>query len=53
MADTITLSITIPNQLEKELQKESDVLGISRSRHIGSILLDRQAEQNNAKKDND
>jgi len=34
-----TISITIPEQLEKELQKEANRLGISRSRHIGNILL--------------
>ena len=42
MADTITISITIPNQLEDDLQKEADLKGISRSRHIGNILLERQ-----------
>lgn len=53
MADTITISITIPNQLEEELQKEADLKGISRSRHIGSVLLDRQVQQNDAKKGTD
>lgn len=43
MADSITISITIPTQLEQVLQKEADVIGISRSRHIGNILLERQA----------
>ena len=37
-----TISITIPMQLEKFLQKEADELGISRSRHIGNILLNYQ-----------
>ena len=46
-----TISITIPDQLEEELQKEADVKGISRSRHIGSVLLDRQAEQDKANRD--
>lgn len=39
-----TISITIPDQLEGVLQKEADTIGISRSRHIGNILLDRQSK---------
>lgn len=34
-----TISITIPDTLEKELQKHADTLGASRSRVIGNILL--------------
>ena len=39
---SITISITIPKQLEEKLQKEADDLGISRSRHIANVLLSRQ-----------
>lgn len=34
-----TISITIPDTLEKELQNLADTLGASRSRVIGNILL--------------
>lgn len=37
-----TISITIPEQLELELQKEADATGVSRSRFIGNILLEWQ-----------
>ena len=36
---SITISITIPDQLEKELQEKANHIGISRSRFIGNILL--------------
>jgi len=39
-----TISITIPDQLEENLQKEADKLGVSRSRYIGNILLDWQKD---------
>jgi len=34
-----TISITIPNQLEKKIQMSADKAGISRSRYIGNLLL--------------
>lgn len=37
-----TISVTIPEQLENFLQKEADILGLSRSRFICNILLDYQ-----------
>lgn len=37
-----TISITIPEQLEEDLQTKADAIGISRSRFIGNILLDWQ-----------
>lgn len=37
-----TISITIPEQLENELQKDADILGISRSRFVCNILLEWQ-----------
>lgn len=40
-----TISITIPDKLEKELQLEADEIGISRSRFIGNILLDWQEKR--------
>jgi hypothetical protein len=39
-----TISIVLPNKLEKFLQKEADKLEISRSRHICNILF---AHKNN------
>jgi len=43
---SITISITIPDQLEKELQNEADATGISRSRFIGNLLLKWQEDIN-------
>jgi hypothetical protein len=37
-----TISITIPEQLEETLRKESEKVGISRSRFIGNLLLEWQ-----------
>ena len=37
-----TISITIPDKLEKMLQTRANQLGISRSRFITNILLDWQ-----------
>ena len=34
-----TISITIPDPLEKELKNEAKVQGVSRSRFISNILL--------------
>jgi len=34
-----TISITIPDNLERELQDHADKIGVSRSRYIGNILL--------------
>ena len=34
-----TISITIPNPLEKELKEEAEKQGVSRSRFIGNILM--------------
>jgi hypothetical protein len=50
---SITISITIPNQLEQSLKDSSGLLGISRSRHIGNILLNWQEQQLKEKKSND
>ena len=41
-----TISITIPDQLEIDLQKSADKIGISRSRFIGNILLKWQEKTN-------
>lgn len=49
----ITISVTMPALLEKSLQKEADVLGISRSRHITNTLLDRWQDIEIKKTDND
>ena len=40
-----TISITIPEQLESDLQKEADEQGVSRSRFIGNILLKWQSKK--------
>lgn len=37
-----TISVTLPEQLEEELQKEADRLQLSRSRFICNILLEWQ-----------
>ena len=41
-----TISITIPEKLENDLQTEADEIGVSRSRYIGNILLDWQEKRN-------
>lgn len=41
-----TISVTIPEQLEEELQKEANKVGLSRSRFICNILLDWQKHLN-------
>ena len=41
-----TISITIPDKLENDLQNEANEIGISRSRFIGNILLDWQEKRN-------
>ena len=41
-----TISITIPEQLEEDLQREADNLGVSRSRFISNILLEWQKHKN-------
>ena len=40
-----TISISIPEQLEEDLKKSSEELGISRSRFICNILLEWQREK--------
>lgn len=40
-----TISITIPEKLEEDLQKQADKIGISRSRFIGNLLLEWQKNQ--------
>lgn len=40
-----TISITIPNPLEKELKEESIKQGVSRSRFIGNILMNWSQEK--------
>lgn len=42
-----TISITIPEKLEQDLQKHADKIGISRSRFIGNLLLDWQTKKLN------
>jgi hypothetical protein len=37
-----TISITIPDKLEKDLREAAERTGISRSRFIGNLLLDWQ-----------
>lgn len=37
-----TISITIPEKLEKDLQDQADKIGVSRSRFIGNLLLEWQ-----------
>lgn len=44
-----TISITIPDKLEEELQKKANNVGISRSRFIGNILLDWQRDNSTIK----
>jgi metal-responsive CopG/Arc/MetJ family transcriptional regulator len=39
-----TISITIPDQLERDLKAGADKVGVSRSRFIGNILLEWQKE---------
>lgn len=41
-----TISITIPDKLVLDLQREADEIGISRSRFIGNILLEWQTKRN-------
>ena len=41
-----TISITIPGQLEADLQKAANKLGVSRSRYIGNLLLEWQKIKN-------
>lgn len=41
-----TISITIPEKLVNDLQKEANEVGISRSRFIGNILLSWQKNIN-------
>lgn len=41
---SITISITIPEQLEEDLRNTAESIGISRSRFIGNILLDWQKQ---------
>ena len=48
-----TISITIPEKLENDLQNKADEIGISRSRFIGNILLDWQTKINASKQVND
>ena len=43
-----TISITIPEKLENDLQKQADKIGISRSRFIGNLLLEWQKKQKRA-----
>lgn len=43
---SITVSVTLPDRLERDLQREADVIGISRSRYISNLLLDWQARTN-------
>ena len=50
---SVTISITIPEQLEEFLQKGADDSGISRSRKIGNILLAYQKEECKSVKNND
>ena len=40
-----TISITIPDKLESDLQKQADEIGISRSRFICNLLLEWQKNQ--------
>ena len=40
-----TISITIPEKLEHDLQKAANRIGISRSRFIGNLLLEWQENQ--------
>jgi len=40
-----TISITIPEKLEEDLQNQADKIGISRSRFIGNLLLEWQKNQ--------
>lgn len=46
-----TISITIPEKLENDLQKQADKIGISRSRFIGNLLLEWQKNQNKSTND--
>jgi len=50
-----TISITIPDQLEDDLQMVADDIGISRSRFIGNLLLqwneDRKEKENKLNND--
>ncbi|GAG59999.1 unnamed protein product [marine sediment metagenome] len=48
----ITISITIPRQLEQHLSSSASSLGISRSRCIGNILLQHQQKDKKEKKIN-
>lgn len=43
-----TISITIPEKLENDLQKQADKIGLSRSRFIGNLLLEWQVNQRKA-----
>jgi hypothetical protein len=43
---SITVSVTLPDRLEKDLQNAADVIGISRSRYIANLLLEWQAKTN-------
>ncbi len=43
---SITISITIPKQLEYDLQQSANAIGISRSRFIGNLLLAWQSTNN-------
>ena len=40
-----TISITIPDKLERDLQRKADDLGVSRSRFISNILLNWQSDE--------
>lgn len=40
-----TISITIPELLESDLQKQANKIGISRSRFIGNLLLEWQKKK--------
>lgn len=50
---SVTISITIPEQLEDFFQKQADDTGISRSRAIGNVLLAYQKRQLYPIKNND
>ena len=45
---SITISVTMPEKLENDLQKEADRIGISRSRFICNLLLEWQKEKGKA-----
>lgn len=46
----VTISVTIPKQLEVDLKQTATDVGISRSRYIANILMDWQQQKDTASK---